>query len=275
MAEKGIKESTKRTVLKLDAGYCSHSGLGRRTNEDALFPLPVDMPAAAGPRGRLWAVADGMGGHSGGKVASALACRLLQTYYDRPLAENAHVSIKGLCRHLAETVLRIDRQVRRRAQSNEALTHMGTTLSCLLLADGYSIIAHVGDSRIYRWRRGYFSRLTTDHTFVQDMIFEGEVAPGNARLHPLRHLLTNAVGTGEPLCHVEHRTDRIHTGDRFLLCTDGLYNVLSTDRLAALISSDGPADHIAEALVAEALKKKTQDNVTALVVSLVGHESEL
>jgi protein phosphatase len=174
-----------------------------------------------------------------------------------------------LGRHLTETVLRVDRLVRQRAASRESLNHMGTTLSCLLMADGHSIIAHVGDSRIYRWRRGHLTCLTTDHTFVQEMIFEGEVSPEKADVHPLRHLLTQAVGTVEPLDHVAVRMDRIFDGDRFLLCTDGLHNVLNAGRLAAVMSLDKDAGSIAEDLVAAALCQKTTDNVTALVVRLL------
>jgi protein phosphatase len=254
--------------FEFTSGYCTHVG-GRAVNEDAWYPAAAAEPGSENPRGRLWAVADGMGGHSGGREASHLACRGLQAFFERPLADRKDQSARALGRHLTETVLRIDRLVRQRAASRESLTHMGTTLSCLLLADGHSIIVHVGDSRIYRWRRGYLTCLTTDHTFVQEMIFEGEVSPEKADVHPLRHLLTQAVGTGEPLDHVAYRMDRICGGDRFLLCTDGLHNVLDAGRLAAVMSLDKDAGRIADDLVATALYQNTTDNVTALVVQLL------
>jgi protein phosphatase len=254
--------------FEFTSGYCTHVG-GRAVNEDAWYPATETDQGSENPRGHLWAVADGMGGHSGGREASHLACRGLQAFFERPLADPGDRSSKALCRHLTETVLRVDRLVRQRAASRESLAHMGTTLSCLLLADGHSIIAHVGDSRIYRWRHGHLTCLTTDHTFVQEMIFEGEVSPEKADVHPLRHLLTQAVGTDEPLDHVAVRRDRICDGDRFLLCTDGLHNVLDAERLAAVMSLDKDAGRIAEDLVAAALNQNTPDNVTALVVRLL------
>lgn len=255
-------------AFKIFTGACTHNGPGRDANEDAMFGISSNRLNKDNFRGRLLAVADGMGGHSGGRIASSLACKSLQAYYDRSLSGNLQASPRKLCRHLIETVFRIDRLVRQKAASQSALAHMGTTLSCLLLADGRSIIAHVGDSRIYRLRSGHLSCLTSDHTFVQEMIFEGEVDPENAHLHPLRNMLTHAVGTGEPLCHVDHRIDRLKSGDRFLLCTDGLHKVLDTDGIAAVLASDETAAYIAKALVAEALSNKTRDNVTAMVVLL-------
>lgn len=250
-----MKANVNLRSYEIESGYRTHVG-GRAVNEDAGYMTPLAGQGSENPRGRLWAVADGMGGHRGGREASHLACRGLQAFFERPLTDPKDLSARALCRHLTETVLRVDRLVRRRAASRESLAHMGTTLSCLLLAGGHSIIAHVGDSRIYRWRRGHLTCLTTDHTFVQEMIFEGEVSPEKADVHPLRHLLTQAVGTVEPLDHVAFRMDRICDGDRFLLCTDGLHNVLD-------------AGSLAEDLVAAALYQNAPDNVTALVVRLL------
>lgn len=252
---------------------CTHIGLGRAANEDTIFKMPTDKLAKASTMGYLWAVADGMGGNNGGKIASSMACDALQTYFDRRLPSHSRPSTKELGRHLAETVLRTDRLVRIKALSHELLNHMGTTLSCLLILEGQAIVAHVGDSRIYRWRKGYLSCLTTDHTFVQEMIDEGEVDQKDAHLHPLRNLLTQAVGTGEPLDHVDMRIDRTLPGDRFLLCTDGLYNAVDEFDIAALMASKQEADGIAEALVTHALQNKIRDNVTAVVVRFTGKGS--
>jgi len=255
--------------VTFDTGYDSHIGFGRKTNEDHLFQVPMDVGASVVQcKGRLWAVADGMGGHTGGEIASSMACRGLRDYYDKPCIHNAGPVTQPLSRHLVETVIRVDRQVRLKAANHVDLAHMGTTLSCLLLADGHSIIAHVGDSRIYRWRDGHLTCLTTDHTFVQEMIFEGEVDPNKAHLHPLRHLLTNVVGSVEPLSHVDCRIDPFRAGDRFLLCTDGLYHAVQDTDLAAIMGSEAAAGTMARDLVAAALKEKTKDNVTALVVRL-------
>ena len=217
-------------------------------------------------RGQIFAVADGMGGHNGGDVASRLACQGLDRYYQDPISGQPPWSAIVLSRHLEETVLRIDRLIRLRGFRNASLADMGTTLSCLLLTSEHAIIAHVGDSRIYRLRRGYLTCLTTDHTFVQDMIFEGEVDPEKAAEHPMRHFLTRAVGTPESLDQVDIRVDPLRTGDRILLCSDGLFNSLRSEQIANILSKSWAARRIAATLASEALCEGAKDNITALVV---------
>jgi protein phosphatase len=250
-------------------GFCTHVGMVRSVNEDAALHANGNRRQDNALVNRLWAVADGMGGHQGGRLASRLACCGLRLYFEKAAGNATSQSVRGLDRRLTESVLRTDRLIRQKAAIRPSLAHMGTTLSCLLLSGGHSIIAHVGDSRIYRWREGHLSCLTTDHTFVQEMIFEGEVDPAQAHRHPLRHLLTNAVGTAEPLCQVDERIDRVRVGDRFLLCTDGLTNVLEPQHLAAAMARNRRPGEIAEELVGAALDRKTRDNVTALVVALL------
>ena len=145
---------------------------------------------------------------------------------------------------------------------------MGTTLSCLVITPTNSIIAHVGDSRIYRLRQGHLACLTVDHTFVQDMIFEGEVVPGKAHRHPLRHMLTRAVGTGEPLALVDSRIDLLKKEDCFLLCTDGLCNALSDTCIHDLLSRPATASETAAKLVMQALQNGARDNITAIVIKM-------
>jgi protein phosphatase len=141
-------------------------------------------------------------------------------------------------------------------------------MKLLAISDTYSIIAHVGDSRVYRLRNGVLSCLTVDHTFVQDMIFEGEVDPGRAHLHPLRHMLTRAVGTGETLPLVDTRTDRLKEMDCFLLCTDGLFNVLADSSMKDRLSRQEAASESAEELIRQAIKAGARDNVSAVVVKI-------
>jgi len=246
-------------------GVCSHIGQ-RRRNEDS-----VRVPAAAGPlssEGSLFAVADGMGGHSGGGLASRMACRELDTYYQRLPTEPRFLTHHLLSRVLMETVFRIDRRIRRRGLRDAGMAEMGTTLSCLVLTESHSIISHVGDSRIYRLRHNHLTRLTTDHTFVQDMIFEGELDPKEAERHPLRHVLTRVVGTSEPMPLVDTRIDRLRPKDRYLLCTDGLTNTVADKDIADLLARGHEATGIAEHLVAQALQDNARDNITAVVVIL-------
>lgn len=257
--------NSSKSKTALDYGACSHVGQ-RPRNEDSLR-----VPSKAEPlnaRGCLFAVADGMGGHSGGGLASRMACQELESYYQRLPADPRLLVAPLLSRLLMETVIRIDRSIRRQGTGVLGMTEMGTTLSCLMLTETHSIICHVGDSRIYRLRHHHLTRLTTDHTFVQDMIFEGEVDPTEAGRHPLRHLLTRVVGTSEPLPLVDTRIDHLHPGDRYLLCTDGLSNTVADNDIADLISRGRAAAGIAEQLVVQALQDNARDNITAVVVIL-------
>lgn len=256
-----------RHGVAFEVGCKTHIGFGRQANEDA-FWLPPD----AFDRGRaayLMAVADGMGGHNGGGIASRFACEALNGWYYKLAQSNGKLNPEKLCRELTDSIFKIDRRLRFKARKTEDMQDMGTTLSCLLLTASHSIIGHVGDSRIYRWRKGHLSCLTRDHTFVQEMITEGEIDPGAVDTHPLRHLLTQAVGTAEPLEHVLARIDTIKAGDRFLLCTDGLHNAVSDEQICNLLALGSAAKSLAQNLVERALSNGTRDNVTVLVVTVV------
>lgn len=247
-----------RRSLTFDVGCKTHIGFGRLANEDAFW---VASDAFARDRAaRLIAVADGMGGHKGGAFASRFACEALKGYCHKLAQPNSKLNPEQLCRGLTDFIYKIDLGLRFKAHKTEDMQDMGTTLSCLVLTDSHSIIGHVGDSRIYRWRSGHLSCLTKDHTFVQEMITEGEIDPTTADMHPLRHLLTQVVGTSEPLEHVLARIDRLKAGDRFLLCTDGLYNYLPKGRISYLMALDADAGSLAA--------NQTRDNVTALVVTV-------
>lgn len=247
----------------IEYGAVTHAGR-KRVNQDMLSVPPAN--GRFSERGRIFAVADGIGGHNGGDVASRLACQGLDRYYQDSISGKPPWGAIDLSRHLEETVFRIDRLIRLQGFRNASLADMGTTLSCLVLTSEQAIIAHVGDSRIYLLRRGYLTCLTTDHNFVQDMIFEGEVDPEKAAEHPMRHFLTRAVGTPESLDRVDIRVDPLKTGDRFLLCSDGLFNSLRSEQIASILSRPWAARRIAATLASEALCAGAIDNITALVV---------
>jgi protein phosphatase len=255
-----------------DIRYGARSHIGQRQENQDEIRLPDPGEDREG-RGSLFAVADGMGGHMGASLVGRMACDGLEEYHRLTLPETGGRRVRSLGRHLTETLFRIDRRIRDAGKKDPALEEMGTTLSCLLLTDRHALVAHVGDSRIYRLRGGRLTCLTTDHTFVQDMILEGELTPEKAASHPLRHVLTRAVGTLEPLEWVDTRIDPRHPGDRYLLCTDGLYNALETERISALLSADHDAGRAAEELVAAALEKGVRDNTTALVLITASPES--
>lgn len=244
-------------------GFATHRG-SRPANEDALQIPPARADCFF--QICLFAVADGMGGQRGGGLASRMACNGLDKHYQCRIAEQRSWTPRDLKRHLEEALLRVDRDIRRCGLREPSLADMGTTQSCLVVTARNTIVAHVGDSRIYRLRRGHLTCLTVDHTFVQDMIFEGEIDPAQATGHPLRHLLTNVVGTVEPLEWVDTRIDPLSDGDRFLLCTDGLHNSLAPEHIANELKKAGTAWQIAADLVHLAVKAGARDNITALVV---------
>ncbi len=242
--------------------YAAQSHTGRRSrNEDA-----VRIPETSSTSDRLFAIADGMGGHKGGDLASRLACQGLVGYYQRKISEHPLQNPDFIRGHLVAGILRTDKLIRLSGRAEADLVDMGTTLSCLVIAQNRSIIAHVGDSRVYRLRRGRMTCLTTDHTFVQEMIFEGEIDPERAASHPLRHLLTRSLGTPEPLEWVDTRVDSVIDEDRFLLSTDGLHTALSAERLAAVLSRPWPPKRIADRFVFDALNAGATDNISAIVI---------
>jgi serine/threonine protein phosphatase PrpC len=259
------KRDGEPSPLSINHGVCTHIGQ-RPQNQDSMLAISGDW-------GHLFAVADGMGGHSGGALASRLACERLADFFTRQRDGRDSAKPDVLNRRLVEAVIRTDRFIRWYGRSQGALADMGTTLSCLLMAGTHSVIAHVGDSRIYRWRDGHLSLLTVDHTFVQDMIFEGEITPSEALLHPFRHMLTRTLGTVEPLEFVDSRVDEVNAGDRFLLCTDGLTGTLNERLISETLGGPSNADSMASGLVDRALRNGARDNITAVVVRPSGGET--
>lgn len=145
---------------------------------------------------------------------------------------------------------------------------MGTTLSAIALLHKQAVIAHVGDSRIYRLRRGNLKKLTTDHSLVQELLDEGSITEDMAANHPFRNKLTRVVGTGEPLEMVETNRCAIAPGDRYLLCTDGLYGDIASNEITAIMSDSSAPQQAAEELLNLALQRGGHDNATAIVAYL-------
>ena len=236
-------------------------GLKRSQNEDAY----AVYQGASSTKGALFVLADGIGGHACGDVASQLACGGMSAFFNgfgRKLSAEESVA------RLETLIHSIDDLIRDQGEKDPACTDMGTTLSGLLVTEDFAVTAHVGDSRIYRLRRRKLDQLTTDHTFVQDMIGEKLLSQKEAAHHPLRHVLTRSVGTPERLESVETSIFEILGGDRFLLCTDGLHDMLSLRGIRTLLLRHGDPKAAAERLLHGALKNGGRDNVTLIVVDL-------
>ncbi|BDI21245.1 serine/threonine protein phosphatase [Herbiconiux sp. L3-i23] len=230
----------------------SHVGKVRSNNQDSGF---------AG--GQLFVVADGMGGHAGGDVASAIAVnRIAETdtqYYASPqdaefALQSALVAANQL---LAETVF-----------EHPELTGMGTTVSAMIRVGDSIAIAHIGDSRIYLLRGGELTQITADHTFVQRLVDSGRITPEEAAVHPRRSVLMRVLGDIDAAPEIDTSILGTTPGDRWLLCSDGLSSYVSEERIHQLLQEDGSPSDVADQLVKEALDHGAPDNVTVVVADI-------
>jgi serine/threonine protein phosphatase PrpC len=226
------------------SGAATHRG-GRDTNQDAV--LVGDG---------LFAVADGVGGLQHGDVASQLALDTLDAAF------SANRTVSGLLDGCRDA----NRAVWRQADGQDAT--MGTTLVALAVtSDAAAIVLHVGDSRLYRFRKGHVEQLTHDHTVIADLIRAGELSEEDAQTHPYRYVLTRALGV-LPDVDIDHAGVSCQPGDRLVLCSDGLFKALSTAELTALLASELEAQDSADELVARAVEREAEDNVTALLIDV-------
>jgi serine/threonine protein phosphatase PrpC len=229
------------------------SGLVRSHNEDALWPRPeggeVDRGESAGPF--LAAVADGMGGHVGGEVASGVAIEAAVAAAGSPVD-----------RVRAANLAVVD-AARRRPR----LAGMGTTLTLALFSGDALEIGHIGDSRAYLLREGNLEQLTRDHSLVAEMIAAGELRPEEAPLHPFRSVITRALGM-ESSVVVDRVRRELLPGDRVLLCSDGLTTMLEDGQVAALLGA-GTGPEAAAALIEATNQAGGFDNISVVVVDVV------
>ncbi|MFO7558588.1 MAG: Stp1/IreP family PP2C-type Ser/Thr phosphatase [Desulfobacterales bacterium] len=251
-------------IFKISSAGKTDIGLKRKNNEDRYLILDDKVSGYSVDRlGSMFAVADGMGGHLAGETASRMACDALLAYYQE--ADN-HLSPEKRLARLAEMIQAASKKISDFAFENKAYAGMGTTLSVLVLHQENSLIAHVGDSRIYRLRGNEFKQLTTDHTQVQELVDMGQLTLEEAVYHPLRHILTQAVGREQGSGAIYTRMEKLQKKDVFLLCSDGLHDMMSDDEIKKILLQNPSPKAACEKLVAVALKHGGKDNVTAAVV---------
>jgi protein phosphatase len=223
--------------------------LVRKENEDA-FLVREELG--------VFAVADGLGGHLAGEVASWLAVRTVE----RALEE---VPSGPPRERLMEAIREANRQVFLEGQTCAEHRGMGTTLTVAWLLDSNLYLGHVGDSSAYHYRRGRLRKLTQDHSLAEEMRRLGGLGPEAARHHPQRHVLTRAVGT-EPEVAVDSLVMPLEAGDLLLLCTDGLSSLVSASELEAVLRTNTGLDALLDRLFALALTRGAPDNVTAVLI---------
>lgn len=233
--------------MRVDAGAATDVGRVRQGNEDAYL---VDPP--------LFAVADGMGGHNAGEVASATTIEVLERWAQ----EGEHVP-----EALRDAIGTANRAVWDRAQSDPSLQGMGTTCTAALVQESVLHIAHVGDSRAYLLRDGTLEQITEDHTLVERMVKEGRITRDQAEHHPQRSVITRALGIGEDVRVDETKLD-LRPGDRILLCSDGLNSMVPTATLESTLRAAATAGEAAQALVGLANEAGGEDNITVIVLDV-------
>lgn len=221
----------------------------------------------------LFVVADGMGGHNAGEVASHLAVETIHGFIADsaqnrdiawPFGLEASHSIEE--NRLLTAVRLANRRIYTESTRAPELSGMGTTVVAALVAGDKAILVSVGDSRIYRLRDGALEQLTSDDTWLASVL-GAQGAEDADPAHPLRHVLTSVVGTKDDL-RPESRQEELRSGDTLLLCTDGIHGKLDTAALTALLSTGAPAADRASTLVSEAITRGTTDNATALVIAV-------
>lgn len=216
----------------------------------------------------LVAVADGMGGHAAGEVASKIAIRataaIAKSLRNKDLAQGESDEL------LENSIAQIDLALAQSVDDNPLLAGMGTTLSALFLRDGSIALLHIGDSRIYRLRGNNFEQLTTDHTVIQELLDQGTITQAEIATHPQRSVLTQVLmGEGRHLPALT--TLEIKADDRFLLCSDGLTGVLSDKEIKTILKGKGRGTAV-DALIEAAHLNGAPDNVTVIVADLLEND---
>lgn len=240
-------------------------GLARSHNEDC---FEIDQEHA------LFVVADGMGGHSHGEVASRVAVEAIRAFIDDADDEEATLpfnydpQLKPHSNVLRAAIRLAHDQVMSAIRQNGALFGMGTTVVGCLVREGVAAVAHVGDSRAYRLRRGRLELLTDDHTWVNEQVVAGFLSEAQARDHPLKNVVTRALG-GESEVIVDVREIELQVGDWLLLCSDGLTTMLDDRAIERLLvrSENETLTEACRSLVAEANGRGGLDNVTVVLVA--------
>lgn len=239
---------TPAPMFQFRTGAMTDPGLVRSHNEDALAALP-DLG--------LWAVADGMGGHEAGDVASRMIV-------DELASLGISVSAQDQRARVLERVERAHHRILAHAQAG-GLSTVGATLAALLVHGSELTCIWAGDSRIYLWRDGVLTALTQDHSEVAQMVAQGMISSDEARISPRRNVITRAVGIGD---HPRPQVigGALRDGDRLLVCSDGLTEHLSDEDLGQALAARAPAADVCAALIAATLARGARDNVTAIVV---------
>ncbi len=237
-------------MFQLRTGYLTDMGLMRPRNEDAhLVQISQEIKKIA--------VADGMGGHQGGHIASSLALEVIDGYsfHKETLRED-----------MEKAILEANKRIKNRALTDPGLEGMGTTLTLLGINNRNGLVAHVGDSRLYLFREEKLERVTRDHSLVEEMVRQGKLTPEEAAFHPQRNVLLQALGLEEKP-DIEFYELQFKEGDLLLLCTDGLTGLVGEEEISRLLVERKELQQLAREMVEKANARGGHDNITVVLCS--------
>lgn len=240
-------------VFEGSSAAISHTGKVRSNNQDSGYS-----------GSNLFVVADGMGGHAGGDVASSIAIHRLEPLdHAYSSTEDAQASLQAATTTAAGDLIRA-------AKDRPELAGLGTTVSAIIMVEDYAVIGHIGDSRIYLYRDDALTQITADHTFVQRLVDSGRITPEEARYHPRRSVLMRVLSDMDSDPELDTFVMRTQPGDRWLLCSDGLSGVVDEAHILKAMRVGLPPGRTADNLLKQALDGGAPDNVTIVLVDVGG-----
>jgi protein phosphatase len=250
----------------VSSAVLSHPGLRREANEDSVCARP-DLG--------LFLVADGMGGHAAGEVASRMAAQVIETFINDtrnadvnttwPFPYDPALSLDG--NRLTAAFRLANRRLGTAMENDEKLRGMATTAAAVLVARDKPLVAHVGDSRVYLYRAGTLTQITDDHSWVNEQVRAGVLSESDARHHPWRHVVTRALSGGDdPGIDIQELDLKV--GDRVMLCSDGLSGVVPQEHLAGIIGGGAPLDETCRNLIDAANQAGGPDNITVAMLQV-------
>jgi serine/threonine protein phosphatase PrpC len=252
------------SAMKVLCEARSDVGRKRKGNEDSLF---------LNPEQQLYVVADGMGGHAAGEVASRVAVDAINEFVALtggneeitwPFGLDDTISYEG--NRLKTAIRHANRRVLEATRESPEYEGMATTVAAVLVVGDTALLAHVGDSRIYLWRGGELTQLTSDHSWVNEQLQSGVLSADQARSHPLRNVVTRALG-GKADLQVDVQSLAVQPGDLLLICSDGLTTMVADDEIGHILSaSGGEVEAGARDLVAQANERGGEDNITVVLM---------
>ncbi len=244
---------------KLEYGVITDRGKKREINEDSFLIIPKE---------RVFMVADGMGGHYGGEIASNLTVDLFKTAFTKAVPTIKETAHKENIALMDRIIQRVNIEIRKKAAASDVYNDMGTTTAGIIFLNDSAMTFHVGDSRVYLFREGELFQVTNDHSWINEQLRTNKMSTNEARSHKWKNVIMRALGSAEQVIP-EYSNFIFAKDDVYILCSDGLYDMVPDKGIARVLARYGEPQEMANVLLEEALKKGGLDNVTIIAVKVV------